>query len=344
VSGHSRALFFRSLATMLRAGVRIDRCLELLSEQAEDPAMAAVSSQLLTRVLRGDPLSRAMNEHVEVFSKIDRRLVKMGEMSGRLDELLLSLADHEESRLRVAMRVQSALYYPAFIFALSLAALIFLPPFLFKGLFTMIEGFGGKVPWFTRLALLFSRIVGHPLFLVGAFVTIVVAVRRLPRYLSHPRNQLWLTQAAMRVPLVGEALRKVALVRFARAFEIVIACGMPVDQGLLLALMASDNAVLASLAPEVSEGFIAGKSLQQCLKETGFFTRAFLSIAMVGEETGRLGALLAHIADLYETELNYTLEALLTTLEPLMLLVMGVFVGGFLIATMYPMLQVMRNL
>lgn len=338
------AIFYRSLSTMLASGVRIDRALHLLSGQEDDPRMSEICRALYSSVNNGKSLSTAMAQWPDVFSVLEQRLVQVGEITGNVDSILDRLARYEESRRSITMRVQSALTYPLFIFALALLALILLPPYLFGGLFKLIESFGVEIPLLTRVVLVFAKVVSSPIFVVVMGVLVVAAFRVVPGMLVQPDVRLKLSRAGLRLPVIGAAIRAIAVTRFARSLEIMLNCGVNLDQGLQMSFAASGNPVLNEQVTASVATLRGGATLREVLEETNFFSKAFLSMVSIGEESGKLPDLLSRIAQMYEMELAYTLETLVAALEPVMLLCMGILVGFFIVATMLPMMQVIKSL
>ena len=340
----SLRLFYRSLATLLVAGVRIDRALELLGQQGDDPHMARVCRAMGLTVSRGLSLSQAMSEWPAEFSDLEQKLVRVGELTGNMDHLLGRLATYEESRRAVTMRVQSALTYPFFICALTLGALVLLPPYLFGGLFKLIESVGVELPLLTRAVLIFAKVVTSPIFQLLAVVGVVLAVRALPKVLARPAVQLRLAGLGLRLPVIGPALRTIAVTRFARALEIMLNCGVNLDDCMKMSFMASGNPVLVERCPDAMERLFAGGTLRQSLEDTGFFGEAFLQVVSVGEESGKLPELLERISEMYEVQLAHSLDTVVAALEPAMMVMMGMLVGVFVLASMQPMAQVLQKL
>lgn len=340
----SLRLFYRSLATLLLAGVRVDRALALLGHQEDDPHMAQICRKMCVTVTHGHALSEAMAQWPRAFSELDQKLVQVGEMTGNMDQLLERLATYEENRRAVTMRVRSALTYPLFIFLLTLAALVVLPPYLFAGLFRLIESLGVDVPLLTRIVLIFAKVMSNPFFLVAAGLGVLAAVKLLPGFLERPAVRLRLAHIGLRLPVLGKALQTIAVTRFARALEIMINCGVSLDECLKMAFVASGNPVLAERRNDALETLFSGVTLYDVLKETEFFPSAFLQVVSVGEESGRLPELLSRICDMYDVQLAHTLETVVAALEPAMMVMMGSFVGVFIIASMQPMSQILQKL
>jgi type II secretory pathway component PulF len=341
---HSRAVFFRSLAALYAAGVRIDRALRLLDDQADDASMGYVSFGLAGVVAAGAPLSKAMAAWPEVFSPMQQQLVKMGEATGRLSTVLERLASFEERSRQTGMRVTTALAYPMMLFVLALAGLVIIPPYLLGGMVGLIEGSGVQVPVLTRLMLGFSRVVASPWLWLVLALAAPSMVRTCRKKLRDREVRLHLAELAARVPVVGATLRVYAATRFARALEMPLAIGLPLEQALEMAVAAADDPLLTHQLPAAQGALTSGRTLADSLGGTGCFTTTFVSMLRVGEESGRLPELLAKIADLYELELEQSLEAALAALEPCMLASLGVVVGTMILATVLPLSRVLERL
>lgn len=340
----SLAVFYRSLATMYAVGVRTDRALSLMVNQSEDPRLQEICYSLTRGLHMGQSLSASMSAWPSDFGQMDIKLVAMGELTGTLPRILERLARYEEERRAVVMRLKSALTYPAIVFVVALLALVLLPPYLFGGLFKMIEGLDVQVPLLTRMVLVFSHVVSSRLFWVFVLGIVIAATRFLPPYLRQPPVRRELVGRLMELPVIGYAIRMVAVTRFARAMEVMLTVGISMEQSFTMAFDASTNPVLQATLPRALEDLRQGNRVTQCLSATKFFPRAFLQIVSIGEESGRLSYLLSKITHMYEQELEYSLETLIAALEPIMLMVMGVIVGVFVIATMMPMMQLIQHL
>lgn len=340
----SLAIFYRSLATMFAAGVRIDRALRLLAEQTDDLFMAEISNGLCQSVSAGAPLSLAMAAWPDVFHPMEQRLVQVGETSGHLDHILDRLSTYEEKRRTIGMRVSGALTYPILLFVLAMIALVFVPPYLFGGLFQLIETSGVPIPLLTRCMLVGSKAVSSPIFLAAMAVVCVVVGRLIPGMVRNPTLRLQFYELALRLPVLGNALRIITVTRFARALEVLLGVGVSLDQSMEMAFAAADNPVLAKRLGRTVVALRAGATMSESLEDTGFFPRAFILVVAVGEEAGKVPTLVSRLADIYEVELEYALESAIAALEPMMLLFMGIVVGVVIIATMLPMMTVIQHL
>ncbi|MBM3463501.1 MAG: type II secretion system F family protein [Armatimonadetes bacterium] len=344
LNNNSLAIFYRSLATMFAAGVRIDRALNLLADQTDDPLMSEIALTLYRSVSHGAPLSHAMTSYPDVFTPMHTKLVQVGEASGHLDQILERLGQYEEKRRALGMRVSSALTYPILLFVLAMVALVFIPPYLFGGLFQLIEGSGVEIPMLTRVMLAVSKVVSSWWFYAFCIAAGIVAFRLLPPVLRRPQVNYFCTFWLQKVPVLGTALRIITVTRFSRCLEVLVSVGVSIDTAVEMSFAASANPVLIEKLPKTINALRSGATLAESLEEIDFFPRAFIQVVAVGEESGKLPTLISRLADIYDVELEYALESAIAALEPLMLMFMGIVVGIVIIATMLPMMQVIQNL
>jgi len=344
-SGEALALFFRSLATLFRAGVSLPRSLRLLSEQSEDKQMRAVAAELCRRLDAGSSFAQAMAMHQHAFTAIQLRMIQIGERTGTLDTILTQLAAYEEKRRGAILRVKSALTYPAFLLVLCSFALIVLPPYMFSGLFQMISQSGTRPPLITVLVIGFSNFVRSPAFwvlLVAGGVGLAVLA---PPFLRQPHVRRALAHWMLGLPVVGRLYRLLAVTAFARAMALQLEVGDSPLAGLKLTAEATGNPVLEECIPLAVEGLRdGGLTLVDSLARTQFFPRSFLHMLRAGEETAEVAQMMSRVADMYEADLDQTLDAFAALLEPLVMLGMGIVVGIIVVATMLPMMQLIQNL
>ncbi|MGE0489680.1 MAG: type II secretion system F family protein [Vulcanimicrobiota bacterium] len=343
-SAESLSLFFRSMAVMFTAGISLDRALHLLADQSEDAKMAEVSRDLAQRISQGIPLSKAFSTHQQAFSNIQVRLLTVGERTGNVDAILHRLALYEEKRRAVTMKIRGALTYPAFLMAIATFMLVVLPPYMFKGLFQMIETTAVDPPLITVLVVGFSKFVRTPWFwgmvlaLVGMGVTVGPSLWRQPGF------RLWLAERILATPVLGRTYQNLGTARFARAMELQLQVGEGPLAGFRLSAEASDNPVLSRSIEGAIEALKGGEGFTDSLKATGFFPNSFLQVMRAGEESADLPEMMGRMATMFEEELDHSIDTFTALLEPLVMLVMGIIVGVVVIATMLPMMQLIQNL
>lgn len=344
-SGEALALFFRSLATLFKAGVSLPRSLRLLGEQSEDKSMRAVAAELCRRLDAGSSLGQAMALHQGAFTSIQLRMVQIGERTGTLDTILAQLAQYEEKRRTAILRFKSALTYPAFLLVLCSFALIVLPPYMFSGLFQMISQSGTRPPLITVMVIGFSNFVRSPAFwvlLVAGGVGLSVLG---PPFLRQPQVRRSLGHWILGLPVAGRLYRLLAVTAFARTMALQLAVGDSPLAGLKLTAEATGNPILEECIPLAVEGLRdGGLTLVDSLARCEFFPKSFLHMVRAGEETAEVAQMMSRVADLYEADLEQSLDTFTALLEPLVMLGMGVVVGIIVVATMLPMMQLIQNL
>lgn len=338
------SIFFRSLAVMIQAGVSLNRSFELLGKQSEDQRMGAVAQQVARRLDAGVGLAQAMAMETEAFSPIQVRMIQIGERTGTLDDILANLADYEEKRRTTTMKVRSALTYPLFLLVLSTVMLVIVPPYMFGGLFALIENSATEPPLITKLVLAVSHFIRSTFFWVLALLGGCAAAALGPRLLRQPAVRTALARQLLAIPVLGRTYRVLGTARFARALQIQLEVGETPLAGLRMGAEASGNPVLEENIQASVEALKAGDPIVESLRRADFFPAAFLHVLSAGEETAQLPAMMGKMAEIYEAELEAALDAFTSLLEPLVMLVMGGIVGVVVIATMLPMMQLLQNL
>ncbi len=338
------SVFLRSLALLVVAGIRLDRALTLLGQHSECRIISQVAHRLAHQVSQGNSLSCAFSKQGQAFSEIQVRMLSVGERTGTLHLVLANLADYEETRRATLLKVKAALTYPALLMIFSTLLLLILPPYMFGGLFAMLESASTSPPLLTQVVIGTSKALGSP-WLWSALAGIgVLGYGVWLRHRENPQLRLRVAQAVLGLPVLGPLARNLATVRFARALEIQLKMGESPLLGLPLAAAASGNPVLQGLAKSAVESLKQGSSLTESLKATNFFPRTLTDMLTAGEESGRVPELLERTAALYESELDLAIERSTALLEPLIMLVMGVIVGLMVVATMLPMMTLIQSL
>ncbi len=329
---------------MFAAGIQFNRALELLGVQSDDPGMRAVAEDVARRVDSGVPLTRAVAAHPQAFSTIQVRMIQVGERTGNLDEILKELAVYEEKRRATTMKVKSALTYPAFLIVISTFMLIVIPPYMFQGLFQMIQTSSTELPLITKVVLAISDFIRTPLFWILLIVLVGGGLLAAPVLLRQPPVRRRLAQTALATPGLGRVYRMIATARFARAMQLQLEVGESPLQAVVLGAQASDNPLLEDGIERSVEALRNGDTLVESLQQAEFFPYGFLHVLKAGEEAGDLPTMMERMAVMYETELETSLETFTSLLEPMVMLVMGIIVGIVVIATMLPMMQLLQNL
>lgn len=339
-----RALLFRSLEVLFSAGITLPRSLRILKEQAEDPQLKRALETIERRVQEGMAFSHAVKEFPYLFSDHCRRTLEVAESAGALPAVLNRLSVYEEKAYQTTLLFRQALIYPAWILLVCVIFVVWVPPFLFGELFEMLENSGVALPFITRVVLGASKVCASPFFFLMAAVGIFFLIKEIQKLSESPRSQYRFYKLLHSNHFVGQQLTAIATCRFSRCLEMLAEAGVPMTQALKLAGNAAGDPILKRRMPAVIDELMAGVTLEDALAVANFFPRPFLSTVKMGQESGKLSDVLSKIVLLYEAELEYRAKSIMTALEPLAMLLMGLTVGVFIIATMSPLMELIRTL
>jgi len=324
VSAVDVMLFSRQMHTLLRAGVPILRALASLQESSSNPTMIEVIQDLRESLDAGRELSAALRRHPKVFSSFYVSLVRVGEMTGRLEDVFLRLFHYLDFEKDMRDRIRAALRYPSFVIiamvlAIALINIIVIP--VFKRVF---EGFGAKLPGVTQI------LIGVSDFTV-AYWPLMVAIVGVAgvgfRFWTNTESggYLW-DKHKLRLPIAGELILKGTLARFARSFSLSVKSGVPVVQGLTIVSDVVDNAYIAQRIDQMLEGVERGESITRTAAAAGIFTPVVMQMIAVGDETGELDELMLEVAEMYEREVDYQVKNLAAQIEPILIVFLGILV------------------
>lgn len=332
------AIFSRQLATMVNSGLTLIRALIILEQQSENALLQEIISDVKTRVEQGASLSAALEAHPETFNHLYVSMVRAGEVGGALDETLVRLADTLESQVRLRSKVKSAMAYPVVVFGLIIlivtGMLLFVVP-IFEG---MYNDLGGDLPLPTQVLITISGVLTSLWWLVTALIVGgVVGFRRWKK--TEAGETAW-DRFKLRLPIFGGVVQKVAISRFARTFSVLSRTGVPVLQALDIVAITAGNKMVANAVTDIQASVKRGESLAGPLHHHAVFPPMVTHMMSVGEETGALDTMLGKVADFYDSEVDDTVNALTSLIEPLLIIVMGVAVGGILISLYLPMFNI----
>lgn len=317
-------LFSRQLYTLLKAGVPIMRSLACLHESAISKSFARVLRDLRDSLDSGRELSAAMRRHPDVFSFFYLSMVRVGEMTGRLEEIFLRLFDHLEFDRDMRERIRTALRYPMFVIIAMVVAIAVINVFVIPAFAKVYAGFNAELPLVTRILINASNFTVQfwPLFLA----LLVGAALAFRLYIATPDGAYRWDKFKLRVPIMGKILLKGTMARFARSFALASKSGVPIIQGLSVVAQTVDNKYIESRVEQIRDGVERGESILRASVTAGVFTSVVLQMIAVGEETGELDSLMDEIADMYEREVDYELKTLSSQIEPILILALGALV------------------
>jgi MSHA biogenesis protein MshG len=317
-------LFSRQMYTLLKSGVPIMRGLAGLQESAISKPFARVIKDLRDALDSGRELSAAMRRHPDVFSNFYLSMVRVGEMTGRLEEIFLRLFDHLEFDRDMRARVKSATRYPTFVIVAMILAMFVVNIFVIPQFVKVFESFHAELPLMTRVLIGASRFTVNfwPLMLVAGIGT-VVGVRA---WLATPAGLYAWDKYKVNIPIAGKIILKGTMARFARSFALSSRSGVPIVQALTVVSQTVDNAFLCARIEQMRDGVERGESILRTSVTAGVFTPIVLQMIAVGEESGSLDDLMDEIAEMYEREVDYELKTLSSQIEPILITFLGVMV------------------
>jgi len=334
------SIFCRQFATMVNSGLPILRALAILADQTESEPLAAVVTQVRLDVEQGASLSIAMGKHPKAFNDLFLSMVKAGETGGSLDDVLLSLADMIEKEVHLRQKIKSAMTYPIAVVALVVlimsAMLLFVVP-QFKSIYGQL---GGTLPLPTRVLLLMSDVFKKFWYIVlGAVFAFRYALRR---YKKTESGRERLDAIKLKAPVFGQLFHKTALSRFSSTLGMLMRSGVPILQALDIVSDTVNNKVISKAVGDTQVSVREGESIAKPLARHSVFPAMVVQMLSVGEETGQVDTMLDKVADFYNNEVEAAVDALTSLIEPLLIAVIGGFVGAAVIALYMPMFNIIK--
>jgi general secretion pathway protein F len=331
------ALMTRQLATLVGAGLPLVECLGALVEQVDSPRQKKMLSQVRERVVEGGTLADSMKAHPSVFNDLYVNMVRAGEASGALDLVLIRLAEYTERAAALRAKVRSALTYPVFMGAASMAILFFLLSYVVPKVTRIFEETHAQLPTMTIILLAISGFLQHYWWVIVILVfAIVLAVRVSNRT---PAGRLRFDRLTLRIPYFGKVLKKVALARFARTLTTLLLGGIPLLQALDIVKHVVSNMVLTNAIEDGRNSIREGHSVADPLKKSGLFPPLLVHMIAVGEKSGELESMLARAADAYDGEVEASVSALSSIIEPMLVIFMGGVVLFIVMAILLPIFE-----
>jgi type IV pilus assembly protein PilC len=337
------AIFTRQFSVMIDAGLPLVQCLEILASQQENKTFQKVLTNTRASVEGGATLSAAMKQSPKVFDALYTNMVEAGETGGILDTILQRLSGYIEKNVKLQRAVKSAMVYPVGVLSIAGLVIILLLWKVVPIFATLFAGLGVSLPLPTRIVIGLSNLIGSWfgfLFLAG-FAGIIVALKT---WYGTPGGKLAMDAIVLKLPVIGILMRKIAVARFTRTLGTLISSGVPILEGLDITAKTAGNAVVEQALTKVRRSLEEGKSLTEPLKDSQVFPGMVTQMIAVGEQTGAMDAMLQKIADFYEEEVDAAVKDLLTALEPVMIVFLGVVVGGVVISMYLPLFSLIGKL
>ena len=332
------SIFSRQLATMMSAGIPLVQSFDIIGAGHENPAMQKLILAIKSDVEGGSSLAAALAKHPLHFDDLYVNLVTAGEQAGALETLLEKVATYKEKTEAIKKKVKKALFYPAAVVVVAFIVTAILLIYVIPEFESLFQGFGADLPAFTRLVIDISKFVRHQgwiiaIVLIGGVASFIYFKKR-SRTFRH-----FLDRAILRIPIIGPILNKSAIARYARTLSTTFAAGVPLVEALSSVAGATGNIVYETAVLRMRDEVATGTRLQRAMENTDLFPNMVNQMVAVGEESGSLDEMSAKVADFYEEEVDNAVDSMSSLLEPLIMAVLGVLVGGLVIAMYLPIFK-----
>jgi type IV pilus assembly protein PilC len=332
------AVFSRQLATMLAAGIPMVQSFEIVGNGHEKPSMQKLILDIKADVEGGTSLHEALAKHPLYFDDLFVNLVEAGEQAGALESLLDKVATYKEKSEALKKKVKKALFYPAAVLTVAVIVTIVLLVFVIPQFEAIFKSFGADLPAFTLFVVGLSRFVqSQGIFLAAAIGAAVYAFFYMKKRSKAMRE--FLDRVSLKVPIIGPILNKAAIARYARTLSTMFAAGVPLVEALESVAGATGNIVYENGVLKMRDEVATGQRLQRAMEATGLFPNMVIQMIAVGEESGSLDTMAGKVATFYEAEVDNAVDAMSSLLEPLIMVVLGVLVGGMVIAMYLPIFK-----
>src|SRR3954467_3748082 len=333
-------IFTRQFSTMINSGLPLVQALTILAEQTDNKALAEVTKKVVFDVESGNTVADALSKHPRAFTNLYVNMVAAGEAGGILDTILLRLATFLEKNDALVRKVKGAMIYPAVIMSVAAIAIVVLLIFVIPVFQDMFAGIGQQLPLPTRIVIGASNVLKGFWWAIGGGAFLIFWGTK--KYYATPAGKLNIDKFMLHVPVLGDLIRKSAVSRFTRTLGTLIASGVSILDGLEITAKTAGNRVIHNAVMESRQSIAGGETIAAPLQKSKVFPPMVISMIAVGEQTGGLDEMLTKIADFYDDEVDAAVSALLSLLEPIMIVVLGVIVGGMVVAMYLPIVDMVN--
>jgi type IV pilus assembly protein PilC len=333
-------IFTRQFSTMINSGLPLVQALTILAEQTDNKALAEVTKKVVFDVESGNTVADALSKHPRAFTNLYVNMVAAGEAGGILDTILLRLATFLEKNDALVRKVKGAMIYPAVIMSVAGIAVVTLLIFVIPVFAGMFAPAGQALPLPTRIVIGASGFLKHYWWIIGA--TIIIGGYSLKKYYATSNGKLVIDRLMLHAPVLGDVLRKSAVSRFTRTLGTLISSGVSILEGLEITAKTAGNRVIQDAIMQSRSSIAGGDTIAQPLQKSKVFPPMVISMIAVGEQTGGLDEMLSKIADFYDEEVDAAVSNLLSLLEPIMIVFLGVVVGGMVVAMYLPIFDMVN--
>jgi len=332
------AIFARQLATMLTAGIPMVQAFEIIGVGHDKPAMQKLVLAIKSDIETGNALNQALAKHPLYFDDLFVNLVEAGEHAGALETVLDKIATYKEKTEALKKKIKKALFYPAAVLAVAVIVTVILLLFVIPQFESLFKGFGADLPVFTQMVINMSRWMQDNGWML---LIVVVAAAFTFGYFykrSRPMRQ-FIDRMSLQIPVIGPILKKAAIARFARTLATMFGAGVPLVEAMKSVAGATGNIVYQDAVLRMRDEISTGLRMQRAMENTGLFPNMVVQMIAVGEESGSLDEMAAKVADFYEADVDAAVDSLSSLLEPLIMVILGVLVGGLVIAMYLPIFK-----
>ncbi|MDX2426954.1 MAG: type II secretion system F family protein [Cycloclasticus sp.] len=329
------AIFSRQLATMMASGIPLVQSFDIIGKGHEKPAMQDMLAAIKTNIEGGATLTESLAKFPFHFDDLFCNLVEAGEHAGILEELLNKIAEYKEKTESLKAKIKKALTYPIAVLVIAIIVTAILLIFVVPQFESLFSGFGADLPAFTQMVVELSRFMQESWWLVfgimGIAVFALMQIKKRSRKFNH-----FIDRAVLKLPIIGDIMNKAAIARFARTLSTMSAAGVPLVEALQSVSGATGNIVYSEAVLQMREQVATGIQLQQSMKNVELFPHMVVQMVAIGEEAGSVETMLGKVADFYEEEVDNAVDSLASLIEPLIMAILGVLVGGLIIAMYLP--------
>jgi type IV pilus assembly protein PilC len=332
------SVFSRQIATMLAAGVTLIQSLDMISQGHAKASMRKLLSEITNEVRSGNPLSNSLRKHPEYFDELYCDLVYTGEQSGALETIYDRIATYKEKAEALKSKIKKAMFYPVAVVVVALIVTTILLVFVVPQFEEIFSSFGAELPAFTLFVLAISNFVQS----YGIFIGIGIGIAGYLFMRAHKKSQSFrdrVDRAVLKIPVIGEILKKASIARFTRTLATTFAAGVPLIGALESAAGASGNAVFRDAIMFMKKEVAGGMPMHTSMRATNVFPDMVTQMVAIGEESGSVDAMLSKIATIYEAEVDDMVDGLTSLLEPMIMAVLGVVIGGLIVAMYLPIFE-----
>lgn len=338
ITSEDIALFARQLATMLQAGIPMVQCFEIIGTGHEKPAMQKLVLSIKADIESGTTLHEALAKHPLYFDDLFVNLVEAGEHAGALETLLDKVATYKEKTEALKKKIKKALFYPAAVLVVAVVVTVILLIFVIPQFESLFQGFGADLPAFTQMVINLSKFMQAKGWLIGAIAGVggylFFYFKKRSRAMRRALDRL-----ILKIPVIGPIMEKAAIARYARTLSTMFAAGVPLVEALTSVAGATGNIVYEEATLKIRDEVATGQRLQRSMEATELFPNMVVQMIAVGEESGSLDSMAAKVADFYEADVDAAVDAMSSLLEPLIMAILGVLVGGLVIAMYLPIFK-----